>query len=104
MPTVPNSTQPQDTKWWGHSMTIWGVAVTTLTTVLPLVARSLGYDLPAPVVQDLGTQLTTLVQAIGGIAGIVITILGRARATQPLNLDATPPSPPPLRARDWRNE
>jgi uncharacterized protein (TIGR02594 family) len=108
MPTFPNNTPPptpqQDTKWWGHSMTIWGVVITTLTTVLPIAARALGYDLSAQVVQDLGTQLTALVQALGGIAGIVITILGRARATQPLNLDATPPSPPPLRARDWKRE
>ena len=99
MPTVPNSTLPQDTKWWGHSITIWGVIVTTLTTVLPIVARALGYDLSAQVVQDLGSQLTALMQALGGIAGIVMTIVGRARATQPLNL-----GPGPLRARDWRRE
>ena len=99
MPTFPNPTQPQDSKWWGHSMTIWGVVVTTLTTVLPLVARSFGYDISPQVVQDLGVQLTTLVQALGGIAGIVMTIAGRARATQPLNL-----GPGPLRVRDWRRE
>jgi uncharacterized protein (TIGR02594 family) len=100
--TIPN--QPQNTKWWGHSMTIWGVVVTTLTTVLPIAARALGYDISAQVVQDLGSQLTALIQALGGIAGIVMTIAGRARATQPLNLNPTPPSPPPLRARDWKRE
>lgn len=104
MPTVPNSTQPQDTKWWGHSLTIWGVVITTLTTVLPIAARACGYDLSAQAVQDLGVQLTALIQALGGIAGIVMTIAGRARATQPLNLNPTPPSPPALRVRDWRRE
>ena len=83
-------------------MTIWGVCVTSLTTVLPIVARLLGYDLPAPLLQDLGTQLTALVQAIGGIVGIIMTILGRARASQPLNLSASPPTLPPFGPRDWR--
>ena len=53
----------------------------------------------AQVVQDLGAQLTALFQAFGGVAGIAMTILGRARARQPLNL-----GPGPLRVRDWRKE
>ena len=98
MPTNPQS----DSKWWGQSMTIWGVAITTLTTVLPVVARALGYDISAQVVQDLGAQLTELFQAFGGVAGIVMTILGRARAAQPLNLSPVPPTIPPFGPRNWR--
>lgn len=105
MSTTPSSTSagsPSSGKWWGHSITIWGVAVTTLTAVLPLVARAFGVDLPAQLVQDLGAQLTAFVQAFAGLAGVIITVIGRVRATQPLNLNTK--SPPPLRARDWRNE
>ena len=85
-------------------MTIWGVIVTSLTTILPLVARGFGVDLPAQVVQDLGSQITAVLQALGGLAGILMTVFGRVRASQPLQLSPTPPSPPPLRARDWRRE
>ena len=105
MPTLPqNSATPStpEPKWWGHSLTLWGVAVTTLSTVAPIVARACGVDLPAQLVQDLGTQITAVVQAIGGLTGIVITVLGRIRATQPLALSATPPSLPPFGPRDWR--
>jgi hypothetical protein len=104
MPVSAQIPISQPSKWWGHSMTIRGVIVTSLSTVLPIIAGACGIDLPAQLVQDLGTQLMTAMQAIGGLAGIVMTIAGRIRATQPLNLAATPPSPPPLRARDWRRE
>ena len=96
-PTNPSQPNPQPTKWWGHSMTIWGVILTSLTTVLPLLARAIGIDLPTQDVADLGTQLMTLFQAIGSIAGIVVTICGRARANRPLDLTI-----PPFGPRDWR--
>lgn len=103
MPTNPQSPATPEPKWWGRSMTIWGVVVTTLSAVVPIAARACGIDLPAQLVQDLGTQITVVLQAIGGLAGIVITIAGRVRATQPLNISlAPPPSPPPFGPRDWR--
>jgi uncharacterized protein (TIGR02594 family) len=91
-PTMPDaSTAPVTTtptvsppKWWGESLTIWGVIVTTLSTVLPAVGPLIGIDITAEMVRDLGQHLTQLIQALGGVIGVVMTILGRLRAVQPL--------------------
>jgi len=72
------------TKWWGHSMTIWGVAVTALSTVLPTVGPLIGLDITPEVVRQLGDQVVLAVQAVGGLAGTILTIYGRMRATTTL--------------------
>jgi uncharacterized protein (TIGR02594 family) len=73
-----------DTKWWGQSMTIWGVIVTTLSTVLPAFGPLLGLDITAELVRQLGDQIVVIVQAVGGLVGTILTIWGRARATTTL--------------------
>lgn len=75
--------QPE-AKWWGRSMTIWGVVVTALSTVMPALAPLIGVDLPGDLVREAGGQVVTTVQAIGGLVGVVMSILGRLRASQPL--------------------
>lgn len=82
MPTKP--ILPGKAKWWGHSMTIWGVIVTTLSTVLPTLGPVIGVDVTPDLVKDAGQQLVTTVQAISGLIGTLMTIYGRARATKPL--------------------
>lgn len=82
MPT--KSIMPGKAKWWGHSMTIWGVVVTTLSTVLPTLGPIIGVDITPDLVEDAGQQLVTTVQAISGLIGTLMTIYGRARATKPL--------------------
>ena len=77
-------------KYWPTSLTLWGVGVTTLTTVAPLVAKALGFDLTPETITLLGSQITALVQAIGGLVGTCMTIAGRVRATQPLTLTPEP--------------
>ncbi len=72
------------TKWWGESVTIWGVIVTTLSTVVPALAPVIGVDIPGDLVRDAGGQVVTTVQAVGGLLGTLMTIFGRIRATQPL--------------------
>jgi hypothetical protein len=62
-------------------MTIWGAVVTGLSTVLPVVAPLVGLDLTPEVVRQLGEQSLLAVQAIGGLAGTILTIYGRMRAT-----------------------
>ena len=71
-------------KWWAASMTIWGAAITALSTVLPVVGPLLGLNISADLVQQLGDQIVVLAQAAGGVAGTILTIYGRARATTPL--------------------
>jgi lysozyme family protein len=94
-PTSPNRKDPTMTdkpveaapkhaaeaKWWGESMTIWGAALTALSTVLPLLGPLVGLDLTAEMVRQLGDQVVHVVQAIGGLVGTALTIWGRARAT-----------------------
>jgi uncharacterized protein (TIGR02594 family) len=83
---TPASTDTATTapKWWGESLTIWGTIVTTLSTVLPVVGPLIGLDVTGEMVRDLGQNLTQLVQALGGVIGIIMTIAGRLRAVQPL--------------------
>lgn len=79
--TLPKATVP---KWWGQSMTIWGVVVTALSTVLPAVGPLIGLNITAELVHQLGEGIVQVVQASGGLIGTVLTIWGRLRATQPL--------------------
>ena len=81
-PTTPVAAP--DTKWWGQSMTIWGVIVTTLSTVLPAFGPLLGLDITAELIRQLGDQIVVVVQAVGGLIGTILAIWGRARATTSL--------------------
>lgn len=87
MANAPASNQAStpDTKWWGHSMTVWGIVMTTLSAVLPIVGPILGLNLTAELVQQLGDQLIVVVQAVGAFIGTLLTIYGRVRASAPLS-------------------
>ncbi|MFM9943198.1 MAG: TIGR02594 family protein [Hyphomicrobiaceae bacterium] len=88
LPATPTksatSTTPPAGKWWGESLTIWGTLLTAVTTVAPAILATIGIDLPASLLQQLGTDAITAFQAIVGFIGTVMTIAGRIRATQPL--------------------
>lgn len=71
-------------KWWGESLTVWGALLTALTTVLPVIGPLLGINITGELIAALGEHLVQVVQALGGLAGILMTVLGRARASQPL--------------------
>ena len=70
-----------DTKWWGNSVTIWGVIVTALSTVLPTLGPLLGLDITADLIRQLGADVVAVVQAVGGLIGTILAIYGRVRAT-----------------------
>lgn len=82
MPTDTPADAPrnQTSKWWGQSLTIWGVLVTALSTVLPVVGPLIGIDLTPDLVQQLGDGVARVIQAIGGLVGTALAIWGRARA------------------------
>jgi hypothetical protein len=82
-PSIPATLDEpaSDTKWWGQSMTIWGALLTAMSTVLPLLGPILGLDLTPELIQRLGQDVVLLFQALGGVIGTVLTILGRMRAT-----------------------
>ena len=73
-----------DSKWWGRSMTIWGVLITALSTVMPVLGPVVGLDITAELVRQVGDQVVVVVQAAGGLAGTILAIWGRARATTSL--------------------
>jgi hypothetical protein len=79
--TTPTAVPPAPAKWWASSMTVWGALVTALSTVLPVVGPLVGLNFPPELIHHLGDQIVLLVQAAGGVAGTILTIYGRARAT-----------------------
>jgi len=83
-PETPAEAPDADTKWWGHSMTIWGAAITALSTVVPTLGPLIGLDITPEVVRQLGDQAILAVQGLGGLAGTILTIYGRIRATTSL--------------------
>jgi len=84
MANAPAPAASPDTKWWGHSMTVWGIVMTTLSAVLPTIGPLLGLNVTAELVQQLGDQIVAVVQALGALVGTVLTIYGRVRANLPL--------------------
>lgn len=82
MTTSPSTTGSG--KWWGHSMTIWGTIVTMLSVVVPAAAPVTGIDISGDEVRDAGEQTVEAIQAVGALVGTLLTILGRMRASVPI--------------------
>jgi lysozyme family protein len=80
-PTTPTPSAP-DAKWWGNSMTIQGILVTTLSTVLPVLGPVLGLNITAELIHQLGDNVVTFGQAAGGLIGTVMAIYGRLRTAR----------------------
>lgn len=53
-------------------------------TVVPVLGPTLGIDITGDLVRQAGDQIVQTVQAIGGLAGTILTIYGRFRASLPL--------------------
>ncbi len=86
---MPDTTQvslPAESggKWWGNSLTIWGALMTAVSTVLPAVLAAFGIEVSPSLIERLGSDLATAIQAVGGLVGTMMTILGRIRAREPL--------------------
>ena len=84
MPDQPTPATTPPAKWWASSMTVWGAVVTALSAVLPVVGPIVGLNMPPELIQLLGDQVVLLAQAAGGVAGTILTIYGRVRATTAL--------------------
>lgn len=84
MDNYDRSESTSQPKWWGESLTIWGVIVTGISTVLPVVGPLIGIDITADAIKLLGEQVVQIVQAVGGLVGTLMAIYGRARATTPI--------------------
>ena len=71
-------------KWWGQSLTVWGAIVTALSTLAPALGPVIGIDISGDLVRQAGEDEVTAVQVLSALAGTLMTIVGRARAVQPL--------------------
>ena len=71
-------------KWWGNSMTIQGILVTTLSTVLPVLGPVFGLNITAELIRQLGDNIVIFAQAAGGLIGTIMAIYGRMRTNTPL--------------------
>lgn len=81
---MTETSTPVTGKWWLNSLTIRGALVSAASAAFPVVGAIVGIDLSGETVRQLGEQTVAVVQAVGGLAGLVMTITGRTRATQPL--------------------
>ncbi|MGA7116689.1 MAG: TIGR02594 family protein, partial [Hyphomicrobium sp.] len=72
------------TKWWGHSLTVWGAFVTAAAAILPTLGPLVGLDITSDAVRQIGSDAGAIVQAIAAFIGTLMTLYGRARATAPL--------------------
>jgi lysozyme family protein len=72
------------TKWWGHSLTVWGAFVTAAAAILPTLGPLVGLDITSDAVRQIGSDAGAIVQAITAFVGTLMTLYGRARATAPL--------------------
>lgn len=71
-------------KWWGSSLTIRGALLSAASAALPVIGKVAGLDLDGDSVRQLGEHTVAVVQAVGGLAGMAMSIIGRVRATDRL--------------------
>ena len=79
-----DTTTPPGGKWWGQSLTIWGALITALSTLAPALGPVIGIDISGDLVRQAGEDVISVVQVLSTLAGTLMTIVGRARAAQPL--------------------
>ena len=83
---APTESTDQPVKWWGQSMTMWGVIITGISTVAPVLGPLVGISISPETVQQIGTQGLQIAQAIGGLVGTIMTVYGRTRANSRLGI------------------
>ena len=83
---VPKETPmiANEPKWWAQSLTVWGTIVTALATVLPIIGPFIGLNVSGTLIANFGDQVSHILEALGGVLGTVMAIVGRFRANAPL--------------------
>ena len=62
---------------------VWGVIMTT-SPRFPAIGPLIGLDITPELVRQLGDQASSWCRRVGGLAGTILTIYGRVRATTTL--------------------
>jgi hypothetical protein len=77
-------------KWVLETKRGWGMVLTFATTVLPIVnswvSAKWGVSLDAPFVMALGDAVTSMIDSVGLVIGLVLWFVGSMRPTAPLTL------------------
>jgi uncharacterized protein (TIGR02594 family) len=84
MTTAP--TPIEESKAWTQSLTVWGTIVTFVSAVLPSLGALFGWTISPGDVQAVGTGVTEVIQAVGGVIGTVMALVGRMQAKVPVKL------------------
>lgn len=73
-------------KYWTQSLTIWGTIVTFLSTVAPALGKLVGWDITITDIQNIGDSVTIIIQAVGGLVGTILAVVGRVKAKGSIKL------------------
>lgn len=68
------------------SKRFWGIFITTVTAILPVVGVFFGWDIDPAIIVDFGEKGNILLSAIGGIVGVSLMIYGSMKAKGPMVL------------------
>ena len=74
------------TKWIAKSVTMWGIFIMALTTILPAVGTMFGWSIVPADIAMLGKGGTDMLNGIGALIGFVMAVYGRMKATVPLTV------------------
>lgn len=85
MPEFDEPKPQEESKHWSGSLTIWGVIITFLSAVLPVLGPIIGVDITAAEIEELGEKGWQTLQALGGLIGSIMAIYGRIRAKQAIS-------------------
>jgi hypothetical protein len=77
-------------KWALETKRGWGMVITFVTTVLPIVntwvSAKWGIQLDAPFVMAFGEAVTSMIDSVGLVVGLALWFVGSMRPTAPLTL------------------
>ena len=81
---ITKTQDPAPPKWWGNSITVWGVVITAAVALLLTLGLLTGFTINATMVRELGENVVPIAQAVAVLIGTAITICGRSLADHPL--------------------
>ncbi|MGI9354837.1 MAG: hypothetical protein ACR2PF_06720 [Rhizobiaceae bacterium] len=79
-------------KWGVWSLTMWGLLIAFVGSVVPVLGPYIGLDLSTTDVSDFDSAGRGLINALVTFFGLILAFIGRLRAKSALTL--LPPKPP----------
>ena len=76
----------QHASFFLKSKRFWGMFITAVTAILPVVGPFVGIHVNAGTIMGLGEAGVTLLAALGGFVGLFVTFVGSMKAKGPMVL------------------